>query len=57
LQTCGRLGGHPTRTFLTIYPADWSTSDLDIVTYYNYDYNTAEGRFMPRRIKEENILN
>jgi len=50
-------GGHPSRTFLTIYPSDWSTSELDIVTYYQFNYNTTQGSYVPVRIKEENIVN
>jgi UDP-2,3-diacylglucosamine pyrophosphatase LpxH len=50
-------GGNPSRTFLTIYPGDWSTSELDIVTYYQFNFNTAQNKYVPIRIKEENIVN
>lgn len=49
--------GHPSRTFLTIYPSDWSTSELDIVTYYQFNFNITQAKYMPVRIKEENIVN
>ncbi|MFK5856284.1 MAG: metallophosphoesterase [Bacteroidota bacterium] len=54
-QDCN--GSNPTRTFLTIYPADWSTSELDIVTYYQFNFNTTQNKYAPVRIKEESILN
>jgi UDP-2,3-diacylglucosamine pyrophosphatase LpxH len=50
-------GSNPSRTFLTIYPGNWSTSELDIVTYYQYNFNSAEGKYVPVLIKEENIIN
>ncbi len=50
-------GSNPTRTFLIIHPGDWSTSELDIVTYYQFNFNTTQNKYMPVRIKEESILN
>ncbi|HJN05267.1 MAG TPA: hypothetical protein QF480_01500 [Bacteroidales bacterium] len=50
-------GAYPSRTFLIIYPGDWSTSELDIVTYYQFNFNSTQGKYVPIRIKEENILN
>lgn len=48
---------HPSRTFLTIYPGDWSTSELDIVTLYQFNYNSTQAKYVPVRLKEENIVN
>jgi len=48
---------YATRTFLVINPGEWSTSELDIVTYYEYNLSTTQqGKYVPVRIKEENIL-
>ena len=48
--------GHPSRTFLTIYPGDWTDSELDIVTYYQFNFNSTQNKYSAVRIKEESIL-
>ncbi len=44
------------RTFLMINPGEWSGSDLDVVTLYQYDKNTGPGpKFIPDRKAEESV--
>lgn len=44
---------YKTRTFLIINPAEWSGSELDVVSLYQY--NTDNGGYKPHLIKEESI--
>ena len=44
------------RTFLVISPADWTGSELDVVTLYQYN-TTSSGGYAPSQISEESIEN
>jgi UDP-2,3-diacylglucosamine pyrophosphatase LpxH len=53
------LSGKPVRTFLVIKPGEWTGSDLDVVSLYQYNLNSGSGTpnpgFIPVLISEESI--
>jgi predicted phosphodiesterase len=51
------LSSKPVRTFLVIKPAEWTGSDLDVVSLfqYNLDSGSPDPEFSPVLISEESI--
>jgi len=48
---------YPVRTYLIINPAEWTGSDLDVASLYQYNLDDSSGEpaYKPVLIKEENI--
>jgi UDP-2,3-diacylglucosamine pyrophosphatase LpxH len=55
------LSSKPVRTFLVIKPAEWTGSDLDVVSLFQYNLDSGSGNpgpgFIPVLISEESIAN
>jgi hypothetical protein len=53
------LSSKPVRTFLVIKPGEWTGSDLDIVSLYQYNLDSGSGNpnpdYLPFLISEESI--
>jgi UDP-2,3-diacylglucosamine pyrophosphatase LpxH len=53
------LNSKPVRTFVVIKPAEWTGSDLDVVSLYQYNLDSGNGNpdpdFIPVLISEESI--
>jgi UDP-2,3-diacylglucosamine pyrophosphatase LpxH len=53
------LSSKPVRTFLVIKPAEWTGSDLDVVSLFQYNHDSGSGNpdpgFIPVLISEESI--
>jgi len=54
------LSNKPVRTFLVIKPAEWTGSDLDVVSLFQYNLDSGSGDpnpdFIPVLISEESIV-
>ena len=53
------LSSKPVRTFLVIKPAEWTGSDLDIVSLFQYNLESGSGNpnpgYVPVLVSEESI--
>ena len=54
------LSSKPVRTFLVIKPAEWTESDLDVVSLFQYNLDSGSGNpnpgYVPVLISEESII-
>jgi len=54
------LSSKPVRTFLVIKPGEWTGSDLDVVSLFQYNLNSGSGNqnpdYIPELISEESIV-
>jgi len=53
------LTKHPVRTYLVIWPGQWTGSDLDVVSLFQYNLNSGSGNpnpgYIPVLLNEESI--